>query len=80
MTIRLFEDNATQKTLTMVIEFSDRPCTISTEVQKGVVNHYDEHLNLVRIEISDSNFINPILSELDDMLKNSDVKIIRKAA
>ncbi|MBI1882724.1 MAG: hypothetical protein HYS08_00755 [Chlamydiae bacterium] len=77
MIIRLYEEKDVRS---LVIELYDKVAIFSVEIQKDLFYHYDENLNLTRIEVRDTKLIDPILKELEELLKSSEIKIIKKAA
>ncbi len=78
MTIRVREENHEVKHV--LIELSEAVSTFSVEVEPGLIYHYDEQLNPTQIEVKDTALIEPFLKGLQEVLKDPNVKIIRKAA
>ncbi|MBI1871509.1 MAG: hypothetical protein HYS07_09980 [Chlamydiae bacterium] len=77
MLIRLYEEKEKR---TLVIELYESPSMFTVEIQSGLFYGYDEALTLTRIDVRDEKLIDPILYELEELLKSADVKIIKKAA
>lgn len=80
MVIKLFQEKQTKKTVSLIIEFSDQTSNFSVEIQPGLIQRYDENLNLIRIEVKDSNLIDRIIEKLDEIIEKPGIKIIRKVA
>jgi hypothetical protein len=77
MTIKLFEDGD-KRSLSVV--FQNKQSSFSVEVEPKVIYHYDDSFNLVELEIHNATLIDPILKELSEILKDPEIKIIRKVA
>lgn len=78
MIIRLYEEKNVRTRLT--IELYERESTFSVEMQKGLLYHYDKDLVLIRIDVRDPTLINNLMKELEEVLNDSEIKIIRKVA
>ena len=50
------------------------------EIQPGLIQKYDENLNLIRIEVKDPHLINSIIEKLDEIIEKPGIKVIRKVA
>ena len=80
MVIKLFQEKQNQKTVSLLIEFSDQKSNVSVEIQPGLIQKYDENLNLIRIEVKDPHLINSIIEKLDEIIEKPGIKVIRKVA
>lgn len=80
MVIKLYQNVQSNTLISLRVELSEEPIVFSVEVQKGLINRYDENLNLTQIEVLDPELIKAVLSELESLLNDPTIKIIRKAA